>query len=1040
MLRPSLLLALILGLVPTLSAQVVRDDFADGDFTSNPVWFGDADHFVVVPFEEGMALRSDGRALSDTLHLVTASTVAAGYWRFRFRHEVNLSTFNGTRVYLVASSPDLKGPLQGYYVQLGTNNLDRIELWRQDGSAAQRVRLGASATLVAGDANALTIEVTRDARSRWTVFADGVPVIRATDATYATSAALGVWVRHSAAGRDRFFWTDFLADALRDVTPPYPVAAIVADEGRALVVEFDREVDPSTLRPEAFRVEPGIGMPVAAQAADSALARLLFAAPLPEGSYRLMVEGVADLKGNVQGGAWLDFVVDRDPHPPVIHSASARDAWTVEVVFNKPVEGCDAALYDVSAGIGRPDRIVCRRLDTYDLVLGEPLIAPRVYTVHARNVPDLLGNVQPQTSASFLFGEFDLPAEREVVINEIMYAPADLPSNEYVELLNRTSDRTIDLSRLRLANASSPLRVITGQPQAIAPGEYVVLVRNPEAFQARYPGVAFVHVVGFPALLNSGDVPRVVREDGLVIDAVPYRPAWGGQGPSLERRDPDGPSHSPTNWGSSTHAAGGTPGAQNAIHEPDTHPPRPHEVVAANDGASLSVAFEEPLDAASVTTDAFSIPSGPRIAGAHYDDGSFSVSLALASPLDPGAHTLAIAGVMDLVGNRTVTTVAFTFNPDREPPRLLDARPLDALTLLVRFDEPVDEAAATTTANYAISHGVGHPAAAIWQPARADRVTLALDRALEGPSAYTLTVRDIADVFGNVRAEQSIGFFFGVPEVPAPGDVVINEIMFHERAGGTEYVELRNLTDRVFNLADFTLADEGAPRTISAEPLLLPPHAHLALARNLEALRSIFGDDGWAIPMPTLASLRNSGDVVVLRFGAMTIDSVYYSPSWHRPELRDPRGVALERLDGALASTDPGNWTSSLDPRGGTPGAPNSVAIGPGAEPAGVGLTVSPSPFDALAGTVIRYRLAAEAASVRIRIFDAAGRAVRTLEHARLAGNATEGEVIWNGRDDRGESLRVGIYIVHLEALDLVGARTETHRATVVLARRFAHD
>jgi hypothetical protein len=81
----------------------------------------------------------------------TASSVTHGYWRFRFRHEVNLSNFNGTRVFLVASTGDLKGEVQGYYVQFGTNNLNRVELWRQDGMPAQRVRLGASGGLMHGD-------------------------------------------------------------------------------------------------------------------------------------------------------------------------------------------------------------------------------------------------------------------------------------------------------------------------------------------------------------------------------------------------------------------------------------------------------------------------------------------------------------------------------------------------------------------------------------------------------------------------------------------------------------------------------------------------------------------------------------------------------------------------------------------------------------------------------------------------------------------------------------------------------------------------
>ncbi|MEM8560255.1 MAG: hypothetical protein AAGG50_20740, partial [Bacteroidota bacterium] len=126
--------ALLACLIPLGAAAQLTDDFADGDFTSNPAWTGDTERFAVVPFEADFALRSDGLAESDTIALATPSTTAFGTWRFRFRFEDNLTTGKGTRVYLVANTDDLKGEVQGYYVQIGTNNGDEIRLYRQDGA------------------------------------------------------------------------------------------------------------------------------------------------------------------------------------------------------------------------------------------------------------------------------------------------------------------------------------------------------------------------------------------------------------------------------------------------------------------------------------------------------------------------------------------------------------------------------------------------------------------------------------------------------------------------------------------------------------------------------------------------------------------------------------------------------------------------------------------------------------------------------------------------------------------------------------------
>jgi flagellar hook assembly protein FlgD len=53
---------------------------------------------------------------------------------------------------------------------------------------------------------------------------------------------------------------------------------------------------------------------------------------------------------------------------------------------------------------------------------------------------------------------------------------------------------------------------------------------------------------------------------------------------------------------------------------------------------------------------------------------------------------------------------------------------------------------------------------------------------------------------------------------------------------------------------------------------------------------------------------------------------------------------------------------------------------------------------------------------VQLRIYDAAGRAVRTLvEGVELAGTH---EAFWDGRDDAGEALPSGLYFYRLHSAD----------------------
>jgi hypothetical protein len=161
--------------------------------------------------------------------------------------------------------------------------------------------------------------------------------------------------------------------------------------------------------------------------------------------------------------------------------------------------------------------------------------------------------------------------ERTVVVNEIMYAPADA-APEWVELLNPGPD-TANMAGWTIRDRSGARRVFTLSPPVLLPGEHLVLTRDTAALRARFPDVPgrLVPVSGFPALNNDGD--DVMLEDAALcrIDSVSYLPSWGGaDGKSLERVDPVGPSGDPGNWAASEDPDAATPGRQNSVALLDT--------------------------------------------------------------------------------------------------------------------------------------------------------------------------------------------------------------------------------------------------------------------------------------------------------------------------------------------------------------------------------------------------------------------------------------------------------------------------------------
>lgn len=71
----------------------------------------------------------------------------------------------------------------------------------------------------------------------------------------------------------------------------------------------------------------------------------------------------------------------------------------------------------------------------------------------------------------------------------------------------------------------------------------------------------------------------------------------------------------------------------------------------------------------------------------------------------------------------------------------------------------------------------------------------------------------------------------------------------------------------------------------------------------------------------------------------------------------------------------------------------------------------------------LHYRLASDASQVTVRIMDANGRLVQTLQ----AGSQQSGErsVLWDGRDSLGQSLPSGLYTFEVNAVDGNGRRVE---------------
>ena len=72
--------------------------------------------------------------------------------------------------------------------------------------------------------------------------------------------------------------------------------------------------------------------------------------------------------------------------------------------------------------------------------------------------------------------------------------------------------------------------------------------------------------------------------------------------------------------------------------------------------------------------------------------------------------------------------------------------------------------------------------------------------------------------------------------------------------------------------------------------------------------------------------------------------------------------------------------------------------------------------------------------NLKIKIFDNKGRLVRTLANNQASGSS--GSIIFDGIGDDGQGLRIGIYIIFLEAINEGSGVVESMKTVVVVARK----
>ncbi len=299
--------------VPFLNAQV-SDDFADGEFSSNPTWTGNTNVFIVNPSQQ-LQLNNVNAATSYLSIPHGLSNLQNHEWHFWLKQNFSPSSSNFGKVYLSADNNDLNLMQNGYYLQFGeANATDAIRLFKLENGISTMLCSGMDGQI----ANSFTvgIKVVLTSNNVWELYADLSGGINYglqgsfTDLNVLPGTTFGYLCTYTASNATKFYLDDvYIGSPVLDVQPPQLLQATAISSGQIDAL-FNEALSASSATDLAnYAIIPfNSFVSVQQDALNPALVHLNTTFPLVNGNtYTLSTANLSDLSGNISANQTVNF-------------------------------------------------------------------------------------------------------------------------------------------------------------------------------------------------------------------------------------------------------------------------------------------------------------------------------------------------------------------------------------------------------------------------------------------------------------------------------------------------------------------------------------------------------------------------------------------------------------------------------------------------------------------------------------------------------------------------------------------------------------
>jgi len=367
-----------------------------------------------------------------------------------------------------------------------------------------------------------------------------------------------------------------------------------------------------------------------------------------------------------------------------------------------------------------------------------------------------------------------------------------------------------------------------------------------------------------------------------------------------------------------------------------------------------------------------------------------------------------------------------------EVPLLLQSTALDATTLVLQFNMPLDSQSLSNISHYTISDDNISIRSANPMPPLFNATTLNLNSKLDSNRIYTINANNIQ--WCDRKNSISASIKTGLPKYPEKGDVVINELLFDPETGGDDFIEIINTSNVIINAKHLQLSNRNTDGTINPtthtyennfnlfpfEPIVFTTDSTYIIKKwsNIKKDRLLLMKSTPSMP-------DDDGNLLLLNYSGSIIDELQYDKYMHHPLLRNKEGVSLEKINYEISSSQKDNWHSaSASANYATPTNINSQYKNQDESKNWIQIdqnVIHPDNNGQHDFLQINYQFDEPGTLLTVYLFNQQGEKIVTILNNLLCGR--NGQYNWNGLNNQSNYPATGIYLLVAEAFHLNGKR-----------------